>query len=553
MGPISSADYLYAVTANELLLTAILNENNAVTAGALALSGVNKRIHQAVLSHTFVQFNILKRALTAQAFRLAGAPFCARLKVLEKTKESFETASQIAAKLSKYGLEPLEETTHYRQISDNFIKVLEEVDDSLMPIVLSHLESFIHIYDNMNRIASAIAKRSVPAAIEWIEKFLPDETLSYLVEPARAHIEIHRVVKEYHANRSAVPLLESAEKLCQEYSSPLCIRHKILVAIARLQLSEDIPDAFEKMLNILSLDSGYNEHLYTLVVEVVNNDLQLVRKVLKEADIRPSGLTITAVGGIALGGINIFKRENLYSFCDGEIARIKAHDFSLFDNPIQLDHTVIERLDSQAPYFGIIIDYLIEHKELLFAFQMVLRLPSSNPVRSQQQDIIVTDTLLQAIILNIASSAKPRAFEHALTLANMIQSDEKYAETLFELAICCRFKDIPLAPIESSVNFAIIQLVNGWPQRRKIQDLTAHEIALTEHYLQPETQAQSLLDSEQVFVATAQECNRKSQVRKRTTLKRKMDEEFKKIDDEIEARKRAVIEALQNQLKNEST
>jgi hypothetical protein len=474
----------------------MLQESTVGTAGALALRGVNRFFRDTIMSYQTWQRKIFARVITARASE--GTAYRSILKLKEKTREAFDFSINIGEFKKRKD----------EAYIDGFLRIAGEVipdlDESLMLFLLQHIPSysqyhFIRASTLAHIIPDAIAKRSTPHAIDqavqWVLQNMPilewsqynDEMrrcsmLSNIaiiqaekpdddsIEKAKnlitnwscrygggfaitlPKIEVLRVRKE----REKCKKEESHVKSIREYSKEFAPHHNPL--LAQLQLEEDTPDAFEKAVEILA-----EEVEIVRTIELVN--LELNDTALRNI-VRSSSVNAEAKRVLAHLGESTLCRYTIQCELDQYMQQIDAHDLSILN---EWGITILN--------YHHYLEYLMEKEKYAFAFRILCHCGAFQ----RRSDIIRT------LSLRIAASSKPEAFKYALALANTIPwGHAEYPAALFDLAVACKFKDLPSTPAHGSLITEMIHLVHSTLRWKGLDKLSSFTIEKIESFLLPD-------------------------------------------------------------------
>jgi hypothetical protein len=549
IAPISS-NHLLEIVSNEELLTTMLNVSGAGTAGALALSSVNHRMRELVLKHQPLQVNILSRALTARAFRIAGPAECIEFKMRDGSLESFETALGLAHRLHAYG--PL-------------VKSLEYVNNDCIPPILNLIKKRNAPFPKSD-ILEALLKRASSSAFDlemsaFKQEYKEDD--SYFISTlyllwsrmvtigsqnvdsirnlyaqiqslqARGHgtpsdrmgvfLELYDYDERKRIGEKGKSLFEIAQ--CNERSKDILIIEEIAIR----QLEEDSPSAFlrsafQRTIDILNLSPQNNhygffefafakhKHLFHKInrLSVTNRDIQDIVNYMSVN----SAHTVTQC-----------YIESFFSEANSQNL-LENYDPAIIDKFFEMSEPerilAMKQLHRQS-ILHLILAWMMKNKRYVYAWQMIVE-------QSKTLTLHELDPYLKQFAVKAATSNNPGALRYALALANTITQTRICASALFELSKNCKIKDLPTVPMEGSLVNAIAELANEWPRRKTFEELTRTEITKIGELLRPET---ATLETHAV------RSERKKKIEKRTLLKQKLKTALQEIDQDSSSSKRA--------------
>jgi hypothetical protein len=536
IAPISS-NHLLEIVSNEELLTTMLNVSGAGTAGALALSSVNHRMRELVLKHQPLQLNILSRALTARAFRIAGPAACIEFKIRDGSLESFETALGLAHRHHTY--EPL-------------VKSLEYVNND-------RITSFVNLIKKHNtsisksEILAALLKRASSSAFDlemsaFKQEYREDDsyyisTLYFLcskmvtigpqnVDSIRnlyaqiqslqargygAHsdrmgglLELYDYDERKRTGENGKSLFEIAQ--CNGKTKDIFIIDKIAIR----QLEEDSPIAFQRTIDILNL-SGQNNHDGFFRLTFDKNNL-LFHKINRLSKTNRDVQDIVNRIASSYSTVTQCYIESYFSEANSQNL-LENYDPALIVKFFEINEPALILSITQLPresILDLILAWMMKNEKYVFAWQMIVDL-------SEIGSLYITDSYRKQFAVKAATSNNPGALRYALALVNTIEDTWICASALFELSKNCKFKDVPLVPIEGSIVRAISKLANEWPRKKGFPQLTRFEITKIGELLRPEN---ATLETHAI---TAE---RKKKIEKRALLNQKVKIALQEIDQD---------------------
>jgi hypothetical protein len=536
IAPISS-HHLLEIASNGELLTTMLNVSGAGTAGALALSSVNHRMRELILKHQPLQLNILSRALTARAFRIAGSAQCIEFKMRDGSLESFEIALGLAYRLHTYG--PL-------------VKSLEYVNNDRIPSIVNLIKE--HNTSISTEILAALLKRASSSAFDlemsaFKQEYKEDDsyfinTLHFLwsrpvnISPQNVdsirnlHAQIHALQAGGHGTPSdrmgvLLELYEYDERKrtgekgktlfeiaqCNERSEDIPIIYEIAIH----QLEEDSPSAFQRTIDILNLSRQYNHYgffqfafaKHKLLFHKINRLSKTNRDVQDIIDYMSLHMAITVTDCYIESFFSEANSQNLLENFDPAL----IGKFFEINEPALILAT--KRMPKQS-ILNLILEWMMENEKYVFAWQMIVDLP-------EICSIYATDSYRKQLAVKAATSNNPGALRYSLALVNTIEETRICASALFELSKNCKIKDLPLVPIEGSIVSAIAELANEWPRRKTFGELTRFEITKIGELLRPET---ATLETHAI------RSERKKKIEQRTLLKQNVKTALQEIDQD---------------------
>jgi hypothetical protein len=516
----------------------MLDVSGAGTAGTLALSSVNHRMRELILKHQPLQVNILSRALTARAFRIAGSTECIEFKMRDDSLESFEKVLS----LIQGSWQPEIYANALRYVKDDRVQhILDLFRKRSIPIF--HIQTLAILFHRASSTAfdaemSAFKRkfgehpeyvamlgnltvacphkidstRNLLAKIHELQaKEIPPEFGKY-IERLQLSLDLYQYHEHKENGEQGKTLFEIARAHYTSY-----LDDEILFKTAILQLEEESPGAFQKTLDILNLSSPHDH--YHFFVEATDKNKLLFHNInrLSKTNRYAQDIVNYMVQNKPTHVIVCYI-ESFFSEASSKDL-LETYDADLIDEFFEMSEPAfilaMKRL-SRILILNMILAWIIKNEKYVFAWQIIVDL-------SKISSGYVTDSYLKELAVKAATSNKPGALQYALSLVNTIKETKICASALFELAKNCKFKDLPLVPIEGSIVSAIAELANEWPRRKTFGELTRFEITKIGELLRPET---ATLETHAI------RAERKKKIEKRTLLKQNVKTALQEIDQD---------------------